>query len=44
VIRPVGHELKILQRWDDFTLNILTAEEERDLDRLDAGSWYGRFG
>jgi hypothetical protein len=43
-IQPAaGRELEELQRWDDFTLNILTAEEEADLDRLDADSWYGRF-
>jgi hypothetical protein len=45
VIQPaVGRELEILQRWDDFTLNVLTAEEERDLDHLDTDSWSGRFG
>jgi hypothetical protein len=44
-IQPAaGIELEELQRWDDFTLNILTAEEETDLDRLDTDSWYGRFG
>jgi hypothetical protein len=44
-IQPAaGRELEELQRWDDFTLNVLTAEEEADLDRLDADSWYGRFG
>jgi hypothetical protein len=37
-------ELATLNRWDDFTLNILTAEEELDLDRLDTDSWHGRFG
>ena len=45
VIQPAaGRELEILNRWDDFTLNVLSAEEERDLDRLDTDSWYGRFG
>jgi hypothetical protein len=44
-IQPAaGRELEELQRWDDFTLNVLTAEEEADLDRLDGDSWYGRFG
>jgi hypothetical protein len=45
VIQPAaGRELEILNQWDDFTLNVLSAEEERDLDRLDTDSWYGRFG
>ena len=44
-IQPaVGRELDELQRWDEFTLNVLTAEEEAALDRLDTDSWYGRFG
>jgi len=44
-IQPAaGRELEELRRWDDFTLNILTAEEETDLDRLETDSWYGRFG
>jgi hypothetical protein len=33
-----------MQRWDEFTLNVLTAVEEAGLDRLDAGSWCVRFG
>ncbi len=44
-IQPAtGRQLATLHLWDDFTLNILTAEEELDLDRLDADSWHGRFG
>lgn len=43
-IQPAaGAELEELRRWDDFTLNILTTEEERDLDLLQADSWHGRF-
>jgi hypothetical protein len=44
-IQPAaGGELEELRRWDDFTLNVLTAAEEEQLDRLDGDSWYGRFG
>lgn len=45
LIQPAtDRELETLNRWDEFVLNVLTAEEERDLDRLDTDSWYGRFG
>jgi hypothetical protein len=44
-IQPAtGAALDELRRWDDFALNILTAEEETALDRLDTDSWCGRFG
>jgi hypothetical protein len=44
-IQPAaGAELDDIGRWDDFTLNTLTAEEELALDMLDTDSWYGRFG
>jgi hypothetical protein len=44
-IQPAaGAQLDELYNWDEFTLNILTAEEELDLYRLDTDSWYGRFG
>jgi hypothetical protein len=44
-IQPAtGRQLATLHLWDDFTLNILTAEEELDLDRLATDSWHGRFG
>jgi hypothetical protein len=44
-IRPAaGAELDDIHRWDEFTLNTLTAEEELALDLLDTDSWYGRFG
>jgi len=36
-------ELEALQLWDSFTLTVLTADEEADLDRLDADSWHGRY-
>ena len=44
-IQPAhGRSLEELQRWDDFTLTILTVGEEAELARLDTDSWYGRFG
>lgn len=44
-IQPAtGSELETLHLWDDFTLNVLTAEEELGLDRLGTDSWHGRFG
>jgi hypothetical protein len=39
-----GRELDTLNLWDEFVLNVLIAEEERDLDGLDTDSCYGRFG
>lgn len=44
-VRPALHqgELDALELWDTFTLTVLTAAEEADLDRLDADSWHGRF-
>lgn len=38
-----GDELAELRRWDDFTLTVLTAEEERALEALEEDSWIGRF-
>ena len=44
-LRPATspRELETLELWDVFTLTVLTAQEEDDLDRLDADSWQGRF-
>lgn len=44
-LRPAhtAGELATLELWDAFTLTVLTAEEEADLDRVDADSWQGRF-
>ena len=43
-IQPVtGTELDELRRWDEFTLNVLTASEEASLEALDGDSWQGRF-
>lgn len=39
-----GETLVVLQEWDTFTLTLLTAEEERALERLEEDSWQGRFG
>jgi hypothetical protein len=44
IIQPAaGPDLETLKLWDEFTLNVLSAEEELDLDRLNGDSWYGRF-
>jgi hypothetical protein len=43
-ITTIGAGLEDIHHWDDFTLNILTAEEGLALDMLDTDSWYGRFG
>jgi hypothetical protein len=44
VIQPAaGPDLEALNFWDEFTLNVLSAEEELGLDRLTGDSWYGRF-
>ena len=44
VIQPAaGPHLETLNLWDEFSLNVLSAEEELSLDRLDGDSWYGRF-
>lgn len=43
-LRPADpSELATLELWDTFTLTVLTAQEEADLDALDADSWHGRF-
>lgn len=43
-IRPAGSEtLPELQRWDTFYYNVLTAEEEAELDRLWGDSYLGQW-
>jgi len=43
-IEPAGGaELEELHSWDDFTLQVLTAEELTALEATDADGWHGRF-
>lgn len=39
-----GTELAELQTWDTFFSNVLSPQEQRDLQALHDNSWHGRFG